>query len=238
MKKTDRYDYVKMARAIIACKRDAGQTEKEIVSQLPLMNARLVHLVKHEIIARQGDEARIFGLVVSGGLQMTIRAQNGDRCLMRVIRPGEFAGHSLLFQIDPVYPCDVVAYPSCDVIVCDLAAVRTWRKSPSAVEFYRMIEDQLSRSLSVAWQRGFIVSQHALADRVMAYLMIRSAEDRTDVITLQGSMDDFANFLACNRPALSRAISKLRAEGKIDVCARGRLRLLSKLQTTIPPELP
>lgn len=226
MKKTDRYDYEKMAKAIVAFKRDVEQPLEDIIGHLHQMKARLVHLKKYEVIAHQGDTARIFGLVIGGGLQATIRAHNGDRCLIRLIRPGEYAGHSLLFQIDPVYPCDAVAYPFCDIIVCDLEVVRTLRGNPTYAKFFRMVEDQLARSISVALQRGYIVSQHALTDRVMAYLMIRSAEDKTDLISLPGTMDDFANHLACNRPALSRAISKLRAEGKVEACGRGKLRLL------------
>ena len=89
-------DYSAMADAILAVRGDAGSSKEVIMSLLPRMNARLVHLRKYEAIAKQGDKADVFGLVIAGALQMAVRTPVGDRCLMRVVRPSEYAGHSLL----------------------------------------------------------------------------------------------------------------------------------------------
>lgn len=227
-------DYSAMADAILAVRGDAGSSKEVIMSLLPRMNARLVHLRKYEAIAKQGDKADVFGLVIAGALQMAVRTPVGDRCLMRVVRPGEYAGHSLLYQQNPIVPCDVVAYPSCDILVYDLAATRSLRSEPLAARLFCMIEDQLSRSLALAWQRGYIISQRTLVDRVIAYLKIRSAETGSRDIWLPGTIDDFADYLACNRAALSRALSKLRNEGKIDLCGRSHIRLLDANGAPVP----
>ena len=227
-------DYSAMAEMILAVQGDAGSSKEVIAALLPRMKARLVHLKKYEVVAKQGEKAEIFGLVVAGALQMAVRTPVGDRCLMRVVRPGEYAGHSLLLQQNPVVPCDVVAYPSCDVLVYDLAATKSLRSEPLAARLFSMIEDQLSRSLAVAWQRGYIISQRTIVDRVMAYLKIRSAETGTDDIWLQGTIDDFADYLACNRAALSRVLSKLRNEGKINPCGRSHIRLLDANGAPVP----
>ena len=227
-------DYAAMAQAILDVRGDAGSAKEVIMALLPRMKARFVHLKKHEVIAHQGEKSEIFGLVLLGALQMTFRTPAGDRCLMRVVRPGEYAGHSLLYQQNPVNPCDVRAYPSCDLLVYDLAATKSLRCEPLAARLFGMIEDQLSRSLAVAWQRGYIISQRTLVDRVMAYLKIRTAETGTSDIWLPGTIDDFADYLACNRAALSRALSKLRADGKVELCGRSHFRLLEVSTNATP----
>ncbi len=208
-------NYATMARLIVSLKRDAGLSTPAIKSTLPRLKARLVHLDRHELIAQQGEEARDLGLVVSGHLHLHTRTEGVRTILMRVVRTGEYVGHSLLFKAMRHYPCDVHAFPAADVLLLDLAAVRAWMREPEANPFCRMLEDQFSRSLTVAWQRNMILSQQTIAKRILTYLTIRCIEDATREVRLPGTLVDFADFLGCDRAALVRTMTGLCAEGKL-----------------------
>lgn len=211
------HDFAFMAERIVAMERNAGFSQSELVEILPRLGAEVLCLKKNEVIVHQGESARRIGMVVEGNLQASICGNDGERIVMRAVRPGEFVGLSLLSQKNSVYPCDVMAFPSCTVFAYDAEAVREWRNEPKSEPFFRMLEEQLGRSLVVAWQKAAIVSQSTIAGRVMVYLSIRRAEEGTTDIRLPGTVDDFADFLACNRSALSRVMSQLKAEGRIRV---------------------
>lgn len=225
-RKNDQYAYGAMAHAIVSCGCNAGFTEYEIADLLPKFNARLLHLRKNAVIARQGERAKIFGLVISGSLHLVVRSMNGETNVMRVVRPGEFAGHNFLVLNDPYVPCDAIAYPECKAIALDVDAIRAWGEMPVSKPFFRMIAGQLSRSLVSAWQHSFILGRRTLVERVMAYFIIRSVEDGTREIALPGTQGDLAAYLYCDRTALSRALADLVKQGKIARRRHGRIQLL------------
>lgn len=215
-KKADlRFDYAYMAETITRLGLSAGYSIAELKTLLPRLGAEVKQYGKNELAVGQGDPAVWFGVVVEGNLQATIRSGDGERHLMRAVRPGEYVGLSLLYKPHATYPCDVFAFPSCTAIALKTEAVLAWRQDPASAPFFDMVAQQLSRALMVAWQKAAVVGRQKIEDRVMMYLQIRQAEDGTNEIRMPGSGDDFANYLDCNRSALSRVLSRLKEEGRI-----------------------
>lgn len=226
--KSERGNYEKMARAVISFGLHAGASEGKVVEALKRLKARLLHLEKGDVIARRGDPAKIFALVLKGHIRMTLTVSTGEPLLMKEIGAGELAGHSLLVKEHARVPCDVTAGSPCTLIAFDFEAARAWRSQPSSSGFARVIEDQLARALMKLWHRGAIVSHFSIGDRVLDYLRIRSAEEGTREIRIPQNIGNLAAYLACARPALSRAVSRLCDQGLVARKGRGCLVLLEE----------
>jgi len=209
-------DYAEMAERIGKCGVSLGYGKAELARILERIGAKLLTVRKGNVIVREGEKATRIGFVLSGAIHLTVRDLDGTRHLMQIIGPGQFLGASLLFRKDASYPADVIAFEDSEVVVIEISRLRSWhREDRAASTLFEHLSGQVSEALVASWQKATVLSCPNIAERVLLYLAFRSREENSKTVVVPGTEADFASYLGVHPTALSRVLSKLRAENRL-----------------------
>jgi len=212
----ERAGAAELAERIEKCGISLGYGKAELARILERIGAKLLTVRKGNVIVREGEKATRIGFVLSGALHLMAHDLDGTRHLMQIIGAGQFLGGSLLFRKDASYPADVIAFEDSEVVVIEVSLLRSWqREDPAASRFFEHLSCQVSEALVASWQKATIMSCPNIAERVLLYLAFRSRDEKTKTIVVPGTEADFASYLGVHPTALSRVLSKLRAENRL-----------------------
>jgi len=215
MKKMDLFASI---RRLFEFRPDEAYTLDEVYQQFHMWKAEARRYRRGEVCVRAGTPAKEVAVVVSGILHVKLYSAIGEDILMNAVRPGEYSGLSLVFAPRLVHPYDIVAAADTEVIVFRAAEVRRKRADPKAQPLFDYLGKMLDDALCEAQAKNVILSGYDIAERLRRYLSFRMQKEKTNVIKIAGTAGDLANYLGVNRCALSRAIGRLKAQGKIDYC--------------------
>jgi len=213
MKKIDLYD---AARKLFAFRPDEAYSLDEMYDNLKSWHGRVCVFSKGEVCVRAGTAENEALVVLSGMLHMKLRSEIGEDILMKTWMPGEYYGLSLVFAPQQTNLYDLIAAVETEVIYFDPEGMRQWQSNPRSRPLFDFIARHLTDELAEAQMKNFVLSAHDIEERLRRYLAYRVQKEQSHTIRLPGTLIDLANYLALNRSALSRAISRMKSAGMLD----------------------
>lgn len=199
---------------------------------------------KGEVIVYEGTEARTIYLVVSGRVVITELADGSRSHVVRDLGPGAGFGLTLLFAsgwdthpptIDrfwntpygaylgsnqiPLWPGTVEAVEETVLIGFNLVLARQLceKSNPAYHQIFINVTRLLCEHLANVWLKLAVLDCHSIKDRVMLYLKrLDMGGARTGEVTIPFDRERMARYLGVNRTALSRALTQLKAAGRLD----------------------
>ena len=208
------------------CPLFAGLSETEIENALHFFDAVCRKYRRGEILLAAGTAFSSFGLVLSGRVQVSTFGMEGEQMLMAVVTPGGTFGESLCFLRVPEPNVWVEAAEDSEVVWLSAARIASPGPdgaAPDAVN--RFITILAGRTLAMN-DRIQILSRVSLREKLTTFFAEYRNRTGSHSFTVPFDRAGMAKYLGCERSALSRELSRMKADGLIDY-ERNSFRILS-----------
>lgn len=179
-----------------------GISEKEILS----INTTHQQYKKNSLVIMHGDVCNKIGIVEFGKLHITKTDINGNEVLLTEVNTGELFYEAFAFSSLPS-AVDVYAAAESSVIWID-------RKDIMGQLACNMLTVFARRNVFLT-ERIECLSQRSLREKILSYLYSICSEHGKK-FSIPFDRQQLADYLACDRSALSNVLSKLREEGIIE----------------------
>ena len=197
----------------------SGISSEQAVEILSKIGATTLAYDKGETIIEQWTKATHHYLVVSGEVHSYYDHTNGRRSVNGVFRHGDSFGLVFAFcdlgenpsKAVAVKDCVLIKMPLVDIINNDLLI-----ETKSRRRFIQNAVGIMSQSAFNARLRSFVLEQPTIEERVRTYLNEKSKHVNSCDFEIPLDRQELADFLSCDRSALSATLCKMRDKGLID----------------------
>ena len=184
---------------------------EDIKEALENLGARGADYAKGVQIFAAGEKSGRLGVLLSGGADIVKEDAAGDPVTVARIGEGEMFGEAFAFA---ELPLTVSVYAACPSHVLWLSAEgilagKEARLSANALRLF-------ARKNVYLTERIYHLSRHTLAEKVLSYLRSVRREAGREIFALPFGRQGMADFLGCDRSALSALLAKLKRAGVID----------------------
>lgn len=196
-----------------------GMEDRELLSMLDCLGARLRQYSKGDVIFHAGDPATHLGAMLTGQVQVSRTKADGQRVVMGEIRPGGLFAESFACARAESLPVTVTAAADAAVLLIDCGRISA--PCSAACTFHtRLISNLLQvlaeKNLSLAGKLGHL-SGRTIRERLLSYLEEQAARTGRATVTVPFDRQALADYLCVDRSALSRTIGALQREGVLTV---------------------
>ncbi|MBQ1524690.1 MAG: Crp/Fnr family transcriptional regulator [Firmicutes bacterium] len=192
-----------------------GLNSDEKARALSFFRATERRCKKGESLSIPGVPLKKFGLVLSGGIMVFMDDFDGNRQLMASVQPGSTFGESLCFLGIPAQVM-IESVADSEILELDAAPVRDEGASGLfEAEMRRRFTAMLAERTLAMNDRIQILSKPAIRSKVIT-LLSQYHPRNGEVIKLPFGREAMARYLGVNQSALSRELSRMKAEGIID----------------------
>ena len=206
-----------------SCMLFEGIAEDELFSMLSCLDARVVTAQKGELVLCEGEPAEHVGILLSGEVQIIRNDFFGNRDIVSALAPGEMFGESFACAAVKELPVSVAASESSEIMLIDCRRIIT--TCSSSCRFHNSVIYNLLRVLAdknIAFNRKMeIVSKRTTRDKLMTYLLMQAKSCGSSSFTIPFDRQELADYLGVERSAMSKEISRMKADGLID-CHKSR----------------
>lgn len=197
----------------------AGLSSVQASDILTALGAVTLSLHKGEKIINQWTRATHHYLVVSGEVHSYYDHPNGRRSVNGVFKHGESFGLVFAFSEMRMNPSNAAAYTDATVIkipIVDIIHNDILIETEARRQYIQNCIDIMSQSAFKSRLRSFVLEQPTIECRLSSYLIEKSKHVNSDEFDVPFDRQELADFLACDRCALCKAISKMKAKNLID----------------------
>lgn len=197
--------------------------EDELLSMLSCLDARVITAQKGELVLCEGEPAEHVGILLSGEVQIIRNDFFGNRDIVSALMPGEMFGESFACAAVKELPVSVAASECSEIMFIDCRRIIT--TCSSSCRFHNSVIYNLLRVLAdknIAFNRKMeIVSKRTTRDKLMTYLLMQAKSCGSSSFTIPFDRQELADYLGVERSAMSKEISRMKADGLID-CRKSR----------------
>lgn len=203
-----------------------GIKEDDRSEMLKCLNAKKKQYKKGSTVLGRGGHTSEMGMVLEGSVHMVKDDFWGNRSILGQASPGQMFGE--------VYAClprqglevDVVAAEDTEVLFLDVGRILT--VCSSACSFHtRLIRNLLTilaeKNLMLTHKMEHM-AQKSTRDKVLSYLSMEAEKQGGPEFAIPFNRQQLADYLSVDRSAMSRELSRMKAEGLLDY-HRNRFRL-------------
>ena len=200
--------------------------EDDRSEMLKCLNAKKKQYKKGSTVLGRGGRTSEMGMVLEGSVHMVKDDFWGNRSILGQASPGQMFGE--------VYAClprqglevDVVAAEDTEVLFLDVGRILT--VCSSACSFHtRLIRNLLTilaeKNLMLTHKMEHM-AQKSTRDKVLSYLSMEAEKQGGPEFAIPFNRQQLADYLSVDRSAMSRELSRMKAEGLLDY-HRNRFRL-------------
>ena len=191
----------------------AGLSAVELSTLLSRLGASVRSYGKGEALV--GEPSRRVGIVLSGELEAYRPAPGGVRIPIAQVEPGGVFG-DVLGGSSLSSPVTVLAAAPCEVLLLPYERLLLSDGSPA----HQRVVQNLVRTISDKYfslsRRIDLLVMKSLRAKVAAYLLSEAARAHSLTFSIPFSRIQLADYLNCDRSALSRELSTMQKEGLID----------------------
>ncbi len=197
-----------MENVLDRCGLFTGLSAARRTEALQFFGARRAHYGKGAFLNRMGDPLPHFGLVLSGTVQVCADDMDGNRTIMASVGSGGTFGESLCYLQEEafVYICAVT---DVEVLWLSTDRLRAGATDAAGREFSHRFTAMLARRTLDMNERIQILSKRTLREKLITFF---SAYGKGEV-TIPFDRAAMAAYIGTDRAALSRELSRMRAEG-------------------------
>lgn len=192
-------------------------TKEDAESVLKCLAAVKRQYRKGEVVFHAGEKARAMGLVISGTVEIIRDDYWGNRQVLGTAKPGELFGESYACIPDAAFMVTVQAMEDSEILFLEVDKILT--VCSSACEFHsRLIHNLLyilaGKNLMLTRKIDHM-GQRSIREKVMAYLSFQAESKQSDCFEIPFNRQQFADYLAVDRSALSAELSRMQKDGII-----------------------
>lgn len=162
------------------------------------------------------DEIRCVGVVLSGQINMVKNDLAGNVIILAVVKPCELFGET--FACGVRHAATVAFQAACSSEVLFLPFTRVINDCNNSCAFHHRLIENMVRLIAEKnmrfIERAEITAQKTLREKILTYLSFQS-RGCSYIISPLGKRE-MAEYLCADRTALSRELSRMKAEGVID----------------------
>lgn len=205
----------------------AGMSREEVNGIVQRIGGDVRFFKKDEVIAHECTAAKWMFAVLSGVVSIYEPGENGERHLVRTVEAGHLFGATLVTMRFDCYPGMSMAATDCETVQFELVKIRELWYDMRYRKFFENLYTVVSEYVYYCWRKFSVMACKTTEDKFMRYLNLYAQASGSREMTLPFSrMEDCAVFLGVSRTALSPAIGRLEAQGKIKRLGRGHFVLL------------
>ena len=169
-----------------------------------------------EMIYHYGDLLPFAGLVLEGKVELVVPGSNGEESVIRTVGVADSFGCSQSCIPGQTALTTVIARKKTKVLFLRLA--KLFRPEAIGCRYASLVTANLLRETAAASleqdRRIHVMSQRSIRDKLLMFLEQR--EENGAWIALTMNRQELADYLGVERSALSREMSRMKAEGVID----------------------
>lgn len=195
-----------------------GLSKDEISTLSSCIDARVKKYRKNEIVISEGDSIDSIGAVLKGSVQVSRADIDGNRLVMASLLQYDLFAET--YALSKISESPVMVSATEDSIILWLNVTRLLTTCSSACIFHRRLIQNIIELLA---NKNFylsrkldILSKKTLRDKILQLLYSYSTNHKSKRITLPYNRLAMADYLGVDRSALSRELSKMKADGLID----------------------
>ena len=192
-----------------------GLTAEELQTLLSQLGAVVRSYGKGEALVLAGEPSRRVGIVLNGELEAYRPGPQGTRIPITHMEPGGVFG-DVLGGSSLSSPVTVLAAAPCEVLLLPYERLLLSDGSPA----HQRVVQNLVRTISDKYfslsHRIDLLVMKSLRAKVAAYLLSEAARAHSLTFSIPFSRIQLADYLNCDRSALSRELSTMQREGLID----------------------
>lgn len=196
----------------------SGVGDKEILSMLSCLGARLKTYEKGEYVLRQGEHLRDITLLVGGNLHIQKDDYWGNRSILGRIAVGEMFGEAYVAPESGALLNDVVALEDSAVMFFDVNRVIT--TCPTACRFHAVVVQNMFFAISEKNRRLVQkldhMSRRTIREKLISYLSEEAKKNNNSSFSIPFNRQQLADFLSVDRSAMSNELCKMRNEGLLE----------------------
>lgn len=207
-----------------------GIDPRRMPSLLESIGARISRKSAGELLISQGEDAREIFLLLEGTAVGSRTSENG-----RTVRINEFCSGNvfgdLLSGSRQQSPVSVAATSDCVVLRFPFESL-TRPAQGFSDEYARLIRSlfaEIAHKYFALNRRFGLLLNPTLRGKIAGYALENAARESSDAFTSPHSREQLAEYLNCERSALSRELSRMRAQGLIDF-ERRSIRILNRAE--------
>lgn len=168
---------------------------------------------KGETVFHLMEDANQIGFILEGNVQVQKPFPNGSQINVSVRKAGELIGPAAVFSRNQKYPCDVVALESATILFFLKEDILLLLQKDLRIMKNFMTE--LATASFMLQQRLELMSYSGIAQKAAFYLLIQARQSGKKVITIPGSVSNWAMIMNVSRSSLHRELKKLETDGLI-----------------------
>lgn len=171
---------------------------------------------KGQAVLLAGDLQREIGIVTAGALLAEKTTPSGERQTFTHLEESDVFG-DVLSGSHAVSPVTLTALTATEVFFFPYERLfeKNRALSPAASSVLHNLISSISDKYFAQSRRLDLLAIHRLPERIMAFLQEEAARAKSAAFSLSFDREGMAAYLNCDRSALSRALSQLRAAGAI-----------------------
>ncbi len=205
-------DFTKLSQAALF----EGIAPDDIERLLPCLGARERACPKDDVVMRAGDTARHLGIVLEGGVNVTVNHYWGARDIFVHVGQDQMFGEAYAVTGDRLL-VDVVASEPSRILMLDVGRLLDpcERACPFHLQVIRNLVRIAARKNIALSQRIMHTAPKTIRERVLSYLGDQAMEQGVRSFAIPFSREQMASYLSVDRSALSNELSKMQRDGLI-----------------------
>lgn len=189
--------------------------EEEITDFLKQSHSACQQYGKEEVIFYEGDRINQIGIILSGSCAIVKMYPDGSEHLFQRLSVGHLIGAEISCTNKKISPYSICCLEKVQVL---LFSYQYLEKEGMIKETQRLhLQNRLLQFIASENIRKYykinILSSRSLRERILLYLEIQQKKQGTKEFEIPFDRNQFANYLCVNRSALSKELSKMKADG-------------------------
>lgn len=205
-----------------------GAPDAMLDALLPALCPRTRSYQKGEILLLAGYEAREVGLILEGRITAAKSMPDGSTMTVTHMGPGGVFG-DVLAGSGTRSPVNVTAASDCLVLYLPRERLLHPGDAPPELHWQvlRNLVETISHKYFLLDRRLELLMCRSLRARISLWLLDEAAREGCETFTVPLTRAELADYLGCDRSALSRELSRMQHDGLVETW-RGSFKLLDK----------
>lgn len=203
-----------------------GMSPSDITKALYCLRAQKESFEANSFLFEEGDPATSMKIVLLGQIDLLRYDEEGNTTILESFGAGGSFGEVYAITSGASYGVTALAKTKGIALSLEVAPLYDEMGCPFGKVLFKNLVDDLAQKDLLLKRRVMVLSQKGLEAKVLFFLESYAPKDG-GVFAIPFSREEMADYLACERSALSRKISQMAKEGKIAYNGN-RFRLLKK----------
>lgn len=194
-----------------------GIPEDRLDNVLGCLKAQKKSFAGRTMLFAADEPISCLGLVLKGYVEIFLTDADGSRILITQASEGELFGHALAVAQAETNIFEITTSVQAEVLFLYVPEFTSLQNTSCTYRFKVMenLMQLIAKNNMELMKKIRILTQGSLRKKIMLYLSILAKEQHSDTIALPFGRDKLANYLFCDRSAVSRELGRMSREGLI-----------------------